>query len=306
MERKDLERLKEHPRITASPADHGERAEPRGRPASLRPRVAQRCLHLFAGRSRAGDVAEALSRLGWTCVDVDILRKDDKDQDVLCDAAWARWTSRLKSGEFGFVLAGTPCSSFSATRNHPGGPPPVRSAQHIEGLPTLRGAHKEEVRKANVLAARTAEACDIVASLGGGFAVENPEPREDQPSLFRMPALKALASKHGAKMASFDQCMYGSPSTKPTSILYHRGGFVLLRDRCNHPRRWRQDPEGNWIKTAHDSIWGKREGEEWASRAAAQYPPALCTALAKCIAVVQPVRAEEDARARGSRPGGAP
>ena len=213
---------------------------------------------------------------------------------LLCDASWQRLRARILAGEFGFVFAGTPCSTYSAAREHPGGPPPLRSAAHIEGFPHLRGAQKEEVRKANVLVSRTEEACRLVAAQGGGFAIENPEPRNGKPSLFQMPALKRLQADTEARFADFDQCMFGAPTTKPTRIMYHRGGFVLLRARCDHPPQWRKDQGGNWIQSPHESLWGKRTEAGWATKAAALYPPGLCKHLARCIAVTQPVVAAED------------
>ena len=110
-----------------------------------------------------------------------------------------------------------------------------------------------------------------------------------------MPSVVRFAREFGARSTTLDQCMLGAPSTKPTRILYHRGGFVLLRERCNHPRGWKPTPNGGWVHAAHESIWGQKNSEGWASKAAALYPPGLCAKIARCIAVTQPVVAGEDA-----------
>ena len=83
------------------------------------------------------------------------------------------------------------------------------------------------MRKANVLFARTAEACQLVAQSGGGFAVEQPEPREGRPSLFALPDFVELERRWGARRVSFDQCRLGAATTKPTTVWFHRGGFIL-------------------------------------------------------------------------------
>ena len=143
-----MAKLAEHPKVAVDPGPR----RVTGRVAvRLLPRVPRRCLHLFAGPARAHDLAECLRELGWTCLDVDTVREGEDDMDLLCDATWQRLRSRILAGEFGFVFAGTPCSTYSSAREHPGGPPPLRSAAHIEGLPHLRGAQKEEQGKCNLL-----------------------------------------------------------------------------------------------------------------------------------------------------------
>ena len=176
----------------------------------------------------------------------------------------------------------------------------VRSEEHVEGLPKLSHGSKEEVRKANVLVARTARACDLIADQGGGFAVENPAPREGKPSLFKMPAIVALQKKHSARSVEFDQCRYGAPTTKPTRVLWHRGGFVTLHKECDHPPRWQEGPRGrtisrSWSWAPHPPLWGQKKDGVWRAKLAAQYPPALCRELARCIAVTQPLVAADRA-----------
>ena len=40
--------------------------------------------------------------------------REGADDDLLDDASWERYRERLAKGEYGFVLAGTPCSTHSA------------------------------------------------------------------------------------------------------------------------------------------------------------------------------------------------
>ena len=83
---------------------------------------------------------------------------------------------------------------------------------------------------------------------------------------------------------------------------FHRGGFVTLRQRCNHERKWHTDPKGLQAFSAHPTTWGSRTAGVWKTNAAAQYSPLLCRELARCIAVVQPVAASDEPWARPEIP----
>ena len=52
---------------------------------------------------------------------------------------------------------------------------------------------------------------------------------------------------------------------------------------------------GKKFLAAHPPIWGAKRGAEWQTKAAAEWPPRMCQELAKCIAVTQPVVADEEA-----------
>eukprot|EP00959_Pyramimonas_sp_CCMP1952_P163934 3427526-Pyramimonas_sp.AAC.1 len=59
-----------------------------------------------------------------------------------------------------------------------------------------------------------------VGDRGGTWALEHPDdPGEDPyPSIFDTEILKGLESRTGARHISFDQCMMGGPSQKPTRV----------------------------------------------------------------------------------------
>eukprot|EP00969_Alexandrium_andersonii_P273834 12103307-Alexandrium_andersonii.AAC.1 len=48
----------------------------------------------------------------------------------------------MKIGYYDGMHSGTPCSSWSAARWRPGGPPPLRSWDHPWGLPGLAPRHQ--------------------------------------------------------------------------------------------------------------------------------------------------------------------
>ena len=51
----------------------------------------------------------------------------------------------IDRGVISFIHFGTPCSSFSVARKNDGGPPPLRDAVHLWGLPGLSPKDHEKV-----------------------------------------------------------------------------------------------------------------------------------------------------------------
>ena len=139
-------------------------------------RVPPHVLHLYAGRERPDGLPHYLARYGWGCTEVDILRQG-VDMDLLSDAAWERWGEKIDDRVVGHVHLGTPCSTWGEAREHPGGPPVLRSTEHPTGLPGLGPKEREEVRKTIVHLLRAVDACRRIHAVGGGFSWEQPEPK---------------------------------------------------------------------------------------------------------------------------------
>jgi hypothetical protein len=244
-----------------------------------------RCLHLFSGKAEREDgLAAYLRSLGWVCVDVDKLNEAGEFQDILDDTSWEHWRAKLKNNFFDFVFCGVPCETFSVARHKRPGPKPLRSWEHIYGLPHLEQELKEQVRIANLLVLRAVEACRIVAGQGGGFAIENPPEHNLGPSLFDMPEIQKLAEEFQAKSVRFDQCMYGAISKKPTKVLFHGGPFQTLQQKCNHPKTEQVDDKGNKFWAPHAPVAGRHTKDgNWATKQLASYPQKLNRRLACCI-----------------------
>jgi len=228
-----------------------------------------------------------LSHYGWHTIDVDLVNQGTLD-DLADDLVWNTWKERIAKMEFTFLFAGTLCETFSHARQFSPGPPPLRSAAHLHGLPGLSPAWREKVRLANLLVSRTIEACRLIFSVGGGFAVENPEPWADgSPSMFHLfGPLYALGASH----ANFDQCRFGSEAVKPTRILFAGGGFQAMDEiRCDHPRVEQRRPDGAVYFAAHRAIHGRRTPDgEWATKAYRAYPPRLNEVIAAHISAFRP------------------
>ena len=138
-------------------------------------------LYLFSGPSgRKDGLAAYLIAVKLACTERDVFNTHLEDQDILDDSVWLRIKNRLLTGICIFMFASPPCRSFSAARGGGQSPPVLRDADHVYGYPksqTWRGLephHHERTREDNLLAERTAEACDIMDSRGRGYAVEQP------------------------------------------------------------------------------------------------------------------------------------
>ena len=250
-----------------------------------------RVLHLFSGPTdRADGLAAYLRAVGIKVTDCDIVNVDFDDQDIADDAAWGRIKAKLQSGYFNFVFAGPPCRTFSASRGHGPGPPILRDCDHLYGYSKssslgrgLKPHHFEQIRLDNLLAERTAEACDIMESLGNGYGVEQPIPWRGAVSMFQFECFLNLIRK-GARVVEFDQCMYGAPTRKPTQVLYGNSDFSPLEAHCNHEGVEQQDEHGRIYIAPHPSYVGKKDKDgKYLTSSLAAYPAGLNCKLATLI-----------------------
>jgi len=238
-------------------------------------------LHLFSGPSpRKDGLASYLRAVDIGTTDVDIVNEHLEDQDLIDDAVWTRIRHRLANGEFSFVFAGPPCRTFSDARLQRPGPPVLRDHEFLYGFPKaqakqrgLHPEHFEQIRMDNLLAERTAEACNLMHHCGYGYAVEQPRGSKDLSiSMFDLQCFIELKNL-GAKHVDFDQCMFGAQSTKPTRFLYWNGRFDTMACKCDHPRTLEIAP-GKW--TSHPAVVGIKDHEgKFRTHSLAAYPDKL-------------------------------
>lgn len=255
-----------------------------------------RCLHLFSGPQRKGDLADCLSQLGWAVCSVDISQPHRSDLlDVNVREAILEDVER---GEFDHVMLGTPCETYSHLRREPPGPRPLRSKEEITGISSgLSEAEKKQLREGNEHTNFSSRVMGKAIEAGTSFTMENPEPIYDV-SIWRMPEVEEISKMRGVATVDFDQCRYGCESTKPTRLMYHKvrhSAFDAVR--CNHKKKMFKDSSGKEYWAAHERVKhrfrvsadGKKK--EYASKALGNYKPEFCRALAEDISKVKSVRA---------------
>ena len=249
-------------------------------------------LHLFSGPDERKDGLHSyLKAVKVDVTNCDVVNAHQADQDLADDAVWGRIRSRIQAGEFDFVYAGPPCRTFSESRSFGPGPPVLRNEAHLYGFPKsqahergLHANHFEQIRTDNLLAERTAEACAIMDGMGRGYAVEQPKPWRDAVTMFQFGCFKRLLHE-GARTVDFDQCMYGGPTQKPTTVLYGNADFSVLKSFCNHAKveQWNES-KGTKYWSAHPSYVGKKDSKgAYLTGSLAAYPTKLNCRLATLI-----------------------
>ena len=103
-------------------------------------------VHFYSGYRRVGDLQHQIEAhwvQGTThffCLSVDFCIQKEGG-DLTLDSSREFWLSQIYAGAICGVGGGPPCETFTAARMMPGGPPPLRSFDHMYGLPynTKRG-----------------------------------------------------------------------------------------------------------------------------------------------------------------------
>ena len=119
----------------------------------------------------------------------------------------------------------------------------------------------------NVLLVHFLAICEGVAEHGGGVLLEHPADPEEEPmpSIWATQLVQAWEVRIGARRGSLDQCMYGGPTMKPTTVSGNLVGLEEGELRCDGGHR-------------HESALGKVRGV-FRTRRLQTYPPRLCRFL---------------------------
>ena len=152
----------------------------------------------------------------------------------LTDAKVMQHVKRLiAEGYVCYIHFGTPCSSFSQARKDDGGPPPLRSPDHVTGLPGLSQRDQEKVSLGNSLLALSLELIYLCHHHGVAWSIENTATS----FIWDMPGSKQLLKDIQVSVVTFDMCRFGSDHFKPTTIW---SSFCLraLGLRCDKVRQF--------------------------------------------------------------------
>ena len=178
-------------------------------PALRKLGTGKKLLFLYSGPPREFD-AEMLGRhLGAIVHLVDVLQHSS--HDLADHHVWEDIIVAIQSGFYDGIFMSPPCSTFSAARGYPGGPPPLRGPEppDIYGLPNLDVASKDKVRQGTLHALRAAHAARTADAAGIPWAIESPRIRQGRPSVFVLPEWLALRNDSGIRQTDPDQCCFG-------------------------------------------------------------------------------------------------
>ena len=246
-------------------------------------------LIIFSGRPREGDLRDHLLKLGWVVCCIDTAATTPAN--LLDDGLWNCVKREISIGLYDAIWIATPCGTFSPLREKPPGPKPLRSLEHPAGLPKsqLTQSEQKQVKEANILVDRSAEAAEAATQKGLPWGLENPDHGDGRLSIWVMPKIAKLRSGSDVTEVNFDQCRTGLSTTKPTKLLLHKLNLSELDGkRCNHPVREFIRADGSTYKSAHEStvqrwVTGPTGKRERASRAQGEYTSEFSKAIAMAI-----------------------
>ena len=203
-------------------------------------------VEIFSGAARLTQSARNKMIPCLPPIDITLCTEIPVPFDVLDADQWQRFMQLIYFGLIFFAHFGTPCNSYSAARKDDGGPPPLRSIDFPDGLPSLSDQNMCIVFLGNLFNDRTCEACAAIVDMGGDFSIENPLGS----LLWETPSMRALilnaracsisqAYSHGDLQPTFAMlpapdlsgkpCSHGSQRqsvqrTVPESCLSHKVG----------------------------------------------------------------------------------
>ena len=198
-------------------------------------------------------VSFALAWMGWQVQAYDLEMDPAFDlagSTALHEDLWAR------RSQFLIRLWTVPCSTMSRVREiaRPRGPPPLRSAEHPEGLPSLAPRDRLRVDRDTALA-RNAAMWAEDSALAGDTATILEHPRSSYLwELAEVRALERHAHSGSWFRVDYDACCYSGARCKKQTLGATFPQAALLSAKCSH---------------LHDrDEWSsRRQGERWATTA---------------------------------------
>ena len=226
-------------------------------------------LELFSGSGQFSTACRRRRALRHPAFEFDF--EHDPSHDLCLRAVqqtvrgWLR--GRLVCG----VWLGTPCTSMTKARNIPGGPPPLRDALHVLGLPDLRPSDAAKVEIGNRLATFSACIFLLARSLNIPVALENPSTSW----LWSLPCIQRIMQLNNVQITVVDYCAYGKPWRKRTTIM---SCHVPTERFTNHVCHGRGTCE--YSGRPHVQLKGQDHTGKFLTKIAEPYPSSLSSQLA--------------------------
>ena len=237
-------------REEASPA----RAQPAAPPTPEAP--ARVLLDLFAGRH--SPIAVAASKQGiphWEPIDIAI----NEAHDILSDSFFTRLLRLAWSGRIALLVAAPPCRDYSILKLAPGGPPPCRTPEHLNGLPSDSPTLTRRAAGSRCIHERCHQLCRAVAASGGTWVLENPP----SSMAWMEPSCQQLLRASAAHVASVAACTYGMIWSKSWAFASNSPHIRGVQQNCAHAFK-------------HPSLRNKRDKSgRYISSSTAEYPAEL-------------------------------
>ena len=208
---------------------------------------------LFAGKH--APISAAASQMGiphWAPIDIAI----DEAHDILSDAFFTR-----------LLRLAPPCRDYSVLKLAPGGPPPCRTPEHLNGLPSNSPVLARQAEESRRIHERCHQLCRAVASSGGTWGLENPP----SSMAWLEPSCQQLLRASAAHVASVAACGFGVTWSKSWAFASNSPHIRGVQHNCAHAFK-------------HPSLRNKRDTSGgYISSSTAEYPAALACSLLQAL-----------------------
>ena len=221
-------------------------------------------LDICSGSTRPLSTA-VLAQGGDVC-SVDILRCNA--YDLLNDAFYLKLLRLAASGRVAYAACSPSCNEYSVLKLKPGGPPPLRSRECLDGFPHLTADELTRVQNSHTMLYRCCEILQVVFSAGGHGHLEQPP---SAMSWLENCTQQWLASG-GVYCINLAACAFGRDW--PKSWLFASSFKPLTEIACTCPHQPGHHPK---LAGVRDDTGG------FLSRRTAEYPEQLAHKFASII-----------------------
>eukprot|EP00438_Fugacium_kawagutii_P005241 Skav220659 [mRNA] locus=scaffold2604:21832:27884:+ [translate_table: standard] len=198
----------------------------------------------------------------------DILAFDiliDPTCDLLSDVQYERLLRLCISGSVMYCAASPACREYSRLKLKPGGPPALRTPEHLEGIPGLDASSLLQVQESFLMLSRSVMCIRLTHSSGNHGHLEQPLSAMS----WSEPVVQDYIIDCSCTCSVIAACQVGKDWSKAWLFAGTNPLWEQLAKPCPHPPFTHQNIAG--VRTAAGT---------YLSRETAEYPPALANAFA--------------------------
>ena len=188
--------------------------------------------------------------------------------DLLDDVRYERLLRVCASGIVAYAGASPSCCEYSRLKLRPGGPPALRSPEHLNGKPGISGHQLLKVQESNLMLERCVHCLRLVVSSGGHGHLEQPKSAMS----WIEPMVQQFIQQESCVCVSIAACSYGKDWHKHWMLVSTYPEVARLASECLHPPGTHQQIAGALSETG-----------QFLSRDTAEYPVALATTFGQII-----------------------
>ena len=199
---------------------------------------------------------------------VDILSFDillDLRLDLLDDSKFLQLLELCASGAVAYGAFSPSCGEYSRLKLKPGGPPPLRDPNHIDGLPGLDSQSTLKLQNSFTMLDRCCQCLLAIYSSGGHGHLEQPPTAMS----WQEPSVQQWLRTSGAFCIHLAACRFGRNWNKAWLFASSLHSLQAMACVCDHP------------KSSHENIGGVVDSSgQYLSRQTAEYPSELAEQFA--------------------------